>query len=91
MAHAADTHLREDIGFLKEGNLEDFAVLNRDSFTIPVDDIPSIKVLLTVLGGKVSYRDPTLGFEGEFDCVGSPRCRAATDGLVVGIPDTFQA
>ena len=52
--------MREDLGFLKEGNLADFAVLDRDYFTIPVDDIPLVKVLLTVVGGKVSHQE--MGF-----------------------------
>ena len=36
--------------------------LGRDYFSVPVDDIPSIKVLLTVVGGKVSYQDPKTSF-----------------------------
>ena len=54
--------VREDIGFLKEGNLADFAVLDKDYFTIPVDDIPSVKVLLTIVGGKVSHQAPGTSF-----------------------------
>ena len=53
---------REDIGFLKVGNLADLVVLDKDYFTIPVDDIPSIKPVLTIVGGKVSYQRPNLSF-----------------------------
>lgn len=53
---------REDIGFLKEGNLADFVVLDKDYFTIPVDDIPSIKPVLTVIGNKVSFENPGVSF-----------------------------
>jgi len=50
--------LREDrLGSLEQGKLADFVVLDRDIFTIPQDDIPQVKVLMTVVGGKtVSLR-----------------------------------
>ena len=53
---------REDIGFLKAENLADLVVLDKDYFTIPVDDIPSIKPLLTIVGGKVSYQSLDVSF-----------------------------
>jgi cytosine/adenosine deaminase-related metal-dependent hydrolase len=45
--------IREDqIGSLAPGKMADFVVLNKDYFTIPEADIPTVFPLLTVLGGK---------------------------------------
>lgn len=42
-------------GSLEVGKLADFIVLDRNFFTIPEDEITSIKVLQTVVGGKLVY------------------------------------
>ena len=56
--------LREDrIGSLERGKLADFVVLDRDVFTIPESDIPKVKVLMTVLGGKTLHLLPALANE----------------------------
>lgn len=48
--------LREDrLGSLETGKLADFVVLDRDVLTIPRDDIPQVKVLMTVIGGKTVH------------------------------------
>lgn len=44
-------------GTLAAGQLADFVVLSRDILTIPAADILKTKVLLTVMGGKDTYRD----------------------------------
>jgi predicted amidohydrolase YtcJ len=44
-------------GTLIPGKLADFAVLSRDVLTIPPADILKTKVLLTVMGGRDTYRD----------------------------------
>ena len=45
--------LREkEVGTLEVGKLADFVVYNKDYFTIPVDQIPSVFPLMTVVGGK---------------------------------------
>ena len=50
--------LDEDVrGTLTAGRLADFVVLSRDILTIPAADILRTKVLLTVMGGKDTYRD----------------------------------
>jgi len=55
---------REDKnGSLKLGKFADLIVLDRDYLTIPVDDIPKIRVLMTVLGGKVVHLVPSLAKE----------------------------
>ena len=56
---AAEYVLREqDIGTLEPGKLADFAVIDRDFFTIPEAEIWNIKNLMTGLGGKIVYRSP---------------------------------
>lgn len=42
-------------GSLTVGKLGDIAVLSKDILTIPEDEIPTAKVLYTILGGKVVY------------------------------------
>ncbi len=44
-----------DRGQLRPGARADFAVLNRDYFTVPVKDIPAISAVLTVVGGVVMH------------------------------------
>jgi predicted amidohydrolase YtcJ len=48
--------LAEDtIGTLEPGKYADFSVLDRDYFTIPVDDILNLKSVMTGLNGKIVY------------------------------------
>jgi predicted amidohydrolase YtcJ len=42
-------------GSLEVGKLADLIVLDRNFFTIPAEDIANIKVLQTVVGGKIVY------------------------------------
>jgi predicted amidohydrolase YtcJ len=46
-------------GTLEAGKLADFAVLDRDIINCPEGDIRDTKVLMTVLGGEVVYKDTT--------------------------------
>jgi predicted amidohydrolase YtcJ len=60
---ASEYMFAEDtIGTLEAGKFADFAVLDRDFFTIPKDDILNIKVVMTGLNGRVVY-DDTSGAE----------------------------
>ena len=48
--------LKEDqMGTLEPGKLADFAVLDKDIFTIPLEEIPKIRPQMTVMGGKVTH------------------------------------
>jgi predicted amidohydrolase YtcJ len=42
-------------GSLEVGKVADLAVLDRDYMTIPIDDIPKIESLLTIVGGKIVH------------------------------------
>jgi predicted amidohydrolase YtcJ len=44
-------------GKIEKGQYADMVVLNKDYFTIPVDDIRSIHSLLTIVNGKVVYAE----------------------------------
>ena len=51
--NAAYYLLKEDeLGTLEPGKLADFVVLNKDYFTVPEEDIPTVYPLMTVVGGK---------------------------------------
>ncbi|MBI2820838.1 MAG: amidohydrolase family protein [Acidobacteria bacterium] len=53
---ASEYLMAEDtIGTLESGKYADFTVLDRDFFTIPVDDILKIKSVMTGLNGKIVY------------------------------------
>lgn len=45
----------KDLGSLEVGKLADFVILDKDFLTVPVDQIPSIKPQITVMGGKIRY------------------------------------
>jgi len=45
----------DELGSLEAGKLADMIVIDRDYLSIPVDEIPNITVLMTLLGGKVVY------------------------------------
>jgi predicted amidohydrolase YtcJ len=51
------------LGSLERGKLADFVVLDRDYLTIPEVDIPNVRVLMTVVGGKTIHLVPSLASE----------------------------
>ena len=44
-----------ELGIIAPGNLADFAVLDRDYFAVPEDQISSISSVLTIMDGKVVF------------------------------------
>jgi predicted amidohydrolase YtcJ len=49
-----------DLGSIESGNHADLAVLDRDYFTVPDEDIRRIRSLATIVGGKVVHNDGVL-------------------------------
>jgi predicted amidohydrolase YtcJ len=47
----------DDLGSIEVGNHGDLAVLDRDYFMVPDEDLKRIRSLLTVVGGKVVHND----------------------------------
>jgi predicted amidohydrolase YtcJ len=47
----------DDIGSIEVGNRADLAVLDKDYFTIPDEDLKRLRSVLTVVGGKVVHND----------------------------------
>ena len=69
---AAYGTLREDVlGSLEPGKWADLAVLNRDYLTVPVDDIPKLRVLMTMVGGKLVHLVPSLAREWNMEPTGA--------------------
>jgi hypothetical protein len=52
-------------GSLKAGKLADIVVLSKDILTVPEEEIPQTQVLLTVLGGKIVYRNHRAGLHSQ--------------------------
>lgn len=53
---AFEEHLK---GSLQPGRLADIVVLSKNIMTVPVEQIPSTKVLYTIIGGEVRYQAET--------------------------------
>ncbi|OFV97992.1 MAG: hypothetical protein A3F68_09990 [Acidobacteria bacterium RIFCSPLOWO2_12_FULL_54_10] len=51
------------LGSLEAGKWADFSVLDRDYLTIPVDDILNIRVMMTMVGGKIQHLVPSVARE----------------------------
>ena len=63
--------LRENMmGSLEPGKFADFIVIDRDFLTIPDDDIPNTRVLMTVVGGKTVHLMPDIAKENGLSPVG---------------------
>ncbi|OFV98748.1 MAG: hypothetical protein A3F68_10975 [Acidobacteria bacterium RIFCSPLOWO2_12_FULL_54_10] len=64
--------LKEDkIGTLEAGKLADYIVLDKDFMTIAEDQIPTIQVLMTTVGGKVVHLTDALAREVGMQPVGA--------------------
>ena len=48
----------KNIGSLEVGKLADFIIIDKDYFTIPENQIGTVKTLLTSTGGKVVFKSP---------------------------------
>jgi predicted amidohydrolase YtcJ len=58
-SRAAEWLFAEDLaGSLEPGTWADFAVLDKDFFSVPAQQIPDNKVIMTVVGDLIVYQDP---------------------------------
>ena len=63
--------VREDkLGSLEEGKWADLVVIDRDYFTIPVDEILKIRPLMTMVGGDIKALNALLATEWQVEPVG---------------------
>ncbi len=60
----------DQLGSLEEGKWSDLLVIDRDYFTIPVDDILKIRPLMTMVGGKIEALHGSLASEWGVEPVG---------------------
>jgi len=61
----------KELGSLEPGKLADFVVLNKDYFSVPQDEIPTVYPLMTVLGGKPVFWRADFAKESGHDPVGT--------------------
>ena len=56
---AAEYVLREDVlGTIETGKWADLVVLDGDFLSVPEDQISDLKVLITIVGGKIVFSEP---------------------------------
>jgi len=61
---ASEYVLKEDqLGTLEVGKFADLIILDRDYFTVPVDDLLKIRVPMTMVGGKIIQLQASLASE----------------------------
>ncbi len=61
---ASEYILKEDkLGTLKEGKLADLVIMDRDYFTVPVNDLLKIRTPMTMVGGKIIQIQQSLADE----------------------------
>jgi predicted amidohydrolase YtcJ len=63
MGGATYTKHEDVLGSLEAGKWADMIVLDKDYLTVPVDDIPKLRVLMTMVGGKIIHLVPSLARE----------------------------
>jgi predicted amidohydrolase YtcJ len=57
----------DQLGSIEEGKLADLAVLNRDYFKVPDEDLKRIRSILTVVDGEVVHDRGVLRFDRDRD------------------------
>ena len=68
---ASEYVLKQDkLGTLEEGKFADLIILDRDYFTVPVDDLLKIRVPMTMVGGKIMQLQASLASEFGVDSIG---------------------
>jgi predicted amidohydrolase YtcJ len=80
----------EKLGSLEEGKWADLLVIDRDYFTIPVDDILKIRPLMTAVGGRIVTLNSSLADEWRMPPVGNQYNFADKDIEWIGKPQTAE-
>ncbi len=57
---AYQMHQERNTGSIEIGKQADLIVLSQDLFAVPTERISDTRVLLTILGGTIVYRDPDM-------------------------------
>ena len=57
MGNAIAAFEEDEKGSLTPGKLADITVLSQDLLTVPDDEIMNTEIVMTIVGGKVRYRD----------------------------------
>lgn len=70
------------LGSLQPGKFADLLVLDKDYLTVPEEQIPDIRILMTLVGGKVAHLVPSLARE-----LGLPTAGAAVE--LGGVPASY--
>lgn len=84
---ASEYVLKEDkLGSLEEGKFADLLVIDRDYFTIPLDDILKIRPLMTMVGGKMVVLQESLAEDFGLQAVGPAYTFADEDVEHIGKP-----
>jgi predicted amidohydrolase YtcJ len=68
---ASEYILKQDqLGSLEAGKFADLVVLDRDYFTIPVDDILKVRTPMTMVGGKIQQLQESLANDFGVEAIG---------------------
>lgn len=51
-------HRERQVGSIEVGKLADFTIVDRDPLAVPMDELPEIRVIETVIGGETVWRRP---------------------------------
>ena len=57
MNNAYASFQEKELGSISVGKLADITVLSKDIMTIPEPEIPTARVVYTIVGGKVKYQN----------------------------------
>ena len=55
---AAPTMMKQGLGSIEPGNLADLTVLDKHLMDVPLEEMPTIKPIMTMVQGKIVFEDP---------------------------------
>ena len=57
---AAPTMMKQGLGSIEPGNLADLTVLDKHLMDVPLEEMPTIKPIMTMVQGKIVFEDPQI-------------------------------